>query len=124
MKVSILKVIGVSLLLALFLCACRGPVANTYGQTEAERHQLVYVPAGAAPVLKTNELLQIAADALSGTGINFEGYACEGMVFDAGKTNEPLSGRWILCFRRQPHSPDMEFFIAIDERTRQAKMYR
>lgn len=124
MKASILKVMGVFLLLPFFFCACRGPVANTNGDAQADRQQLVYVPVGVTPILKTNELLQIAAGALRSAKINVEGYACEGMVFDLGGTNAVPPGRWILCFRRQPHSPDMEFFIAIDERTRQAKVYR
>ncbi len=113
------------LLGASLVGGCRGPVDSRDQSVHSDGGYTTSVPVGAVPMLKTNEVLRIALDALAAKSINTQTYRCDGIVFDPGATSsQTASGQWIVCFRRQPRSPDMEFFVAVNDKTRKARIYR
>jgi len=123
MKTLVVQVVGAVLVLLLY-SGCGAPHARIREPAEATVHVVINSSAGAVPNLATNDVMSLALAALANKRINTQGYVCSGIVFEGASTNPAVSKKWILCFSRQPRSPDMEFFVVVDDNTRDVQVHR
>lgn len=123
MKTVLSYLLGV-LAVVLLYCGCCAPQAHIREATEESGRVVINSSAGSRPSLETNAVMSLALTALANRKINTQGYVCRGIVFEGLSTNAAVAKKWILCFSREPRSPDMEFFVVVDDQTREVQVHR
>ena len=111
--------------LAATLCACRLPEANRLGApVEAEQGYSVHIANGATPNLTPDEVLKIACDLVNSSEPSLRGAKCTDMLFTNDPNTPSGSEEWLLRFRWKPWSVDMEYLVAVNEKTGKDTIHR
>ncbi len=115
-------VFGLGLLAWCF--GCQVP-QETVAQSRREKQQcVVSISRGSTPRLTTNEVFRIAHEFGKSKKIRLDSYVCSAVIFKDFAPTNSLSGKWILHYELAPPSPDLDFFIDIDDRTGTAELVR
>lgn len=104
------------------LVGCRMPRPHSEEASRACPPQVIRVPAGVTPKLAAGEARRIAHAYLAAKGTNFRGYECTELVYLVGSDNGDRGNKWLICFRHEPRSVDMEFFVSVNDESGQAEL--
>jgi hypothetical protein len=104
---------------------CRSSEAlATRSQGSAEPPFVFALHGDFPPNLGTNEVMQIALSLAGSRHIRLADYTCASLIFCGNTTNPWLTNKWLVTFLETPPVPDTDFNVIIDDRTRQADLWR
>lgn len=121
-----MRPIAIALVLTVACAACRAPEDQSSraraggGDSEGPK---VPKPQGSAPLLSTNQVLQVAEDIARKRKFPLSSYMCEALIFQERLVEQGAPNRWMVHFVRNPPTPDSDFFVFVEDESGKAKLW-